>query len=82
MLSRIDVDTQTLHGSPRSRRPLLRFCLDWSEQRHHLGGSLGAAILATFEQEKWITRRGGNRAVTITELGERELHQRLGLELN
>jgi len=43
---------------------------------------LGTAILATFEQEKWITRRGGNRVVTITELGERELHQRLGLELN
>lgn len=79
VLNRIGIDIHALQGSPRTRRPLLRFCLDWSEQRHHLGGSLGAAIHTTFEQSGWVTRRPGNRAVTLTELGQRELRHRLGL---
>jgi len=78
VLNRIGVDVHAPQASPGSRRPLLRFCLDWSEQRHHLGGGLGAAILATFEQQKWITRRGGDRAVTLTDLGQRELQHHLG----
>jgi len=66
----------------RGRRPLLRFCLDWSEQRHHLGGTLGASVLASFEQSDWVTRRNGDRAVTLTKLGEQELGQRLGLKFS
>ena len=62
--------------------PLLRFCLDWSEQRHHLGGALAASILASFEQSDWVTRRPADRAVTTTELGKQELGQRLGLKLS
>lgn len=82
VLSRIGIDMQTLQGSSRSRRPLLRFCLDWSEQRHHLGGTLGASVLASFEQSDWVTRRNGDRAVTLTKLGEQELGQRLGLKFS
>lgn len=63
----------------RSRRPLLRCCLDWSEQRHHLGGRLGAALLHHAEDEGWISRRRGDRAVTVTDLGRRELAARLGI---
>jgi DNA-binding transcriptional ArsR family regulator len=61
-------------------RPVLRFCVDWSEQRHHLGGRLGAELLATFVDAGWIKRRRGNRAVDLTDLGATELHRRLGLE--
>jgi hypothetical protein len=25
---------------------LIRYCVDWTEQRHHLAGSLGAALAA------------------------------------
>lgn len=38
----MDIDIVELGGS---RRPLCRSCLDWSERRTHLAGSLGAAIL-------------------------------------
>src|SRR5271165_6255733 len=31
---------------PRRTRPLLRPCMDWTERRHHLAGSLGAALTA------------------------------------
>ncbi|HEY1572936.1 MAG TPA: winged helix-turn-helix domain-containing protein [Pseudonocardiaceae bacterium] len=62
-----------------SRRPLLRFCLDWSEQRHHLGGRLGSVVWHHAEDAGWITRRHGDRAVTVTDLGRRELTARLGI---
>ena len=80
VLAELGVDAPTLHGGP-SRRPLLRFCLDWSEQRHHLAGRLGAALLIALDQAGWIARRPRDRAVTVTDRGRRELHARLGLEV-
>ncbi|WP_431949142.1 ArsR/SmtB family transcription factor, partial [Actinacidiphila sp. bgisy167] len=54
---------------PGSRRPLVRACLDWTERRHHLAGSLGAALCATALDEQWVRRVGSGRAVKVTELG-------------
>ncbi len=42
----------------KGRRPVCRACLDWSERRSHLGGSLGAAVLATLIERKWAGRNG------------------------
>lgn len=66
----------------QSRRPLLRFCLDWSEQRHHLAGRLGADLLAAFVDAGWITRTSGHRAVRLTPDGQQSLHSRLGVDLS
>ena len=30
------------------RRPVCKACLDWSERRHHLAGTLGAALMTRF----------------------------------
>jgi hypothetical protein len=54
----------------RSKRPLCRTCIDWSERRHHLGGAIGAAVLATVLDESWAVRGPLSRAVTFTALGE------------
>jgi DNA-binding transcriptional ArsR family regulator len=71
----------TVLAEPRSGgRPVLRFCVDWSEQRHHLGGRLGADLLTAFIDAGWIKRRTDNRAVDLTDLGAAELHRRLGVE--
>ena len=51
--ARFDIDLSALH---RSRRPPTRFCLDWSERRHHLGGALGAAILGRIFALRWASR--------------------------
>jgi DNA-binding transcriptional ArsR family regulator len=58
---------------PTGRRPLIRYCIDWSEQRHHLGGALGAAIANRFFELGWIRRAKGTRAVHVTPEGEEGL---------
>ncbi len=62
-------------------RPVLRFCLDWSEQRHHLGGGLGAALLDRLLEAGWVVRRPGHRAVRLTDPGAEVLAGRLGVVL-
>jgi DNA-binding transcriptional ArsR family regulator len=52
------------------KRPLCRSCLDWSERRPHLGGSLGAAILAHVMAEGWAVRGQNLRSVSFSRRGE------------
>jgi hypothetical protein len=66
----VDLDAVRRGGG---QRPLLRFCLDWSEQRHHLAGRLGSAVLDAFLDQEWVVRRSGHRAVTVTDAGEAAL---------
>ncbi|HEX4852512.1 MAG TPA: helix-turn-helix transcriptional regulator, partial [Puia sp.] len=63
----IEVDTLS-----EGRRSLIRPCLDWSERRFHLAGSLGAAVLKKMEKEDWIRRKRNTRAVVITGKGQRK----------
>ena len=55
----------------RSRRPLCKSCLDWSERRSHLAGALGAALLTRFQALKWVRRIEGTRIVAFVPEGER-----------
>ena len=54
------------------RRPLCKACLDWSERRHHLAGTLGAALMTRFTELKWAARDAtpGSRVVNFTRAGE------------
>ncbi len=52
----------------RGRRPLCRHCLDWSERRGHLGGSLGAEALSWIVAQGWASREPG-RVVRFTAAG-------------
>lgn len=65
---------------PETRRPVIRHCVDWSEQRHHLSGHLGAAIASRLFDLQWIERSKVPRAVRVTEAGERGLHEQFGLD--
>jgi DNA-binding transcriptional ArsR family regulator len=55
------------------RRPLCKACLDWSERRHHLAGTLGAAMMSRFTELKWAARDAapGSRVVNFTRNGEK-----------
>jgi DNA-binding transcriptional ArsR family regulator len=65
----------------RTRRPLVRYCVDWSEQRHHLAGALGAAIAARMLDLDWVRRMRGTRALKLTDAGRHGLRHELGVEL-
>ncbi|MFE9919517.1 ArsR/SmtB family transcription factor [Micromonospora sp. NPDC005553] len=51
-----------------ARRPVVRDCLDWTERRPHLAGSLGAALCRRFTELGWISQ-GIGRAVRLTPTG-------------
>jgi hypothetical protein len=55
------------------RRPVCKACLDWSERRHHLAGTLGAAMMARFTELKWAARdeTPGSRVVNFSRNGEK-----------
>lgn len=53
-----------------ARAPLCRSCLDWSERRTHLAGSLGRAMLSAMEQKGWLRRDRKSRAILITPQGQ------------
>ena len=57
----------------KGRRPFCRTCLDWSERRHHLAGTLGAALLARFEQLGWAKRVPDSRVMAFSAAGEAAL---------
>lgn len=62
------------------RRPVCKACLDWSERRHHLAGTLGAAIMTRFSELKWAARDSapGSRVVNFTRNGEKRFSELFG----
>lgn len=63
------IDNDALAPARVGERPLLRFCVDWSEQRHHLAGRLGADVCAALIHAGWVRRRARERAVVLTDVG-------------
>jgi DNA-binding transcriptional ArsR family regulator len=57
----------------RLKRKFVYPCLDWSERKNHIGGSLGAIILKFFLQKDWIRKSKHSREIFITGLGKAEL---------
>ncbi|UOD32247.1 helix-turn-helix transcriptional regulator [Massilia violaceinigra] len=62
-----------LAAASGTRRAFCRTCLDWSERRHHLAGTLGDALLARFEELGWARRSLDSRVVAFSDAGERAL---------
>jgi len=59
-----------LDEAVRSKRPLCRTCLDWSERRPHLAGRLGSVLLERALALGWVGRAVESRALRITRAGE------------
>lgn len=71
------IDCQEL---ARERRSFAIPCVDFTERRHHIAGTLGAAILERMVVSNWIARTRIPRGVRVTERGKLELAHRLSLE--
>jgi DNA-binding transcriptional ArsR family regulator len=62
-----------------ARRPVIRYCVDWSEQRHHLAGGLGRGLLGRLIEQDWIRRSPDSRAVQVTTAGHAGLADTFGI---
>ena len=78
-VSDLGIDVASL-GSRRRR--MAYGCLDWSERRSHLGGSLGAALLDLALRKRWLSRDLEGRGLAPTALGRREFHRWFGIDLS
>ncbi|MEO8763414.1 MAG: winged helix-turn-helix domain-containing protein [Ginsengibacter sp.] len=65
----------------QQRRFFLRPCLDWSERRYHIAGSLAAAILNKMLSEDWLRKINDSRAVLITGKGKKNLYEHFKISL-
>jgi DNA-binding transcriptional ArsR family regulator len=65
---------------PTGRRPLVGYCVDWTEQRHHLSGGLGRAVLDRLLSADWVKRVPRGRALTVTEDGRIALADAFGID--
>jgi len=63
------------------RRAFTRPCLDWTERRPHLAGSVGAAIADYALAQRWLTHVPGTRALRVTDAGRRGFLEQFALNL-
>ena len=77
MAQALQIDVGTL---VHPRRPVCKACLDWSERRHHLAGTLGAAMMNRFTELKWAARDAtpGSRVVNFSRTGEKRFYALFG----
>ena len=62
------------------RRALARACVDLTQRRPHLSGSLGDALLEAYLARGWVLRNRRSRAVTITPKGREGFRDWLGVQ--
>ena len=77
ILAELDVDPAALG---KLRRPLSRCCIDWTEQRPHIGGALGAALLAAYKDRRWVMTVLDSRRLEVTPQGRAAFIERFGLD--
>src|SRR5688572_7858186 len=77
VLSDLAIDLAALEAQ---RRPLSRCCIDWTEQRPHVAGSLGAALLRAYKDNGWLLAMKDSRKLMVTPRGREMFIERFGLE--
>lgn len=62
-----------IEEAQKQKRIFLKPCLDWSERRYHIAGSVGSLLLNKMLEQDWIRRTANSRAIVITGKGEKEM---------
>jgi len=70
----------TLAATRKPRRAFARACVDLTQRRPHLSGSLGDALLDAYVARGWVLRSRRSRAVTITTKGREGFRDWLGVQ--
>ncbi|APH19726.1 winged helix-turn-helix transcriptional regulator [Clostridium botulinum] len=64
----------------KEKRCYCRMCLDWSERKHHVAGSVGKALMDIFFNNQWIERTGDSRAIKLTTKGKEQLSKKWDID--
>lgn len=64
------------------RRRAVRYCVDWTEQRHHLAGALGRGLCDRLTDLNWIRPAQATRAIHVTDTGRTGLADTFGIVLD
>ena len=59
----------------KERRPLCKGCLDWSERRYHLAGTLGRWVLQDIFAKRWAVQDLDSRIVRFSGHGLRQFNK-------
>jgi hypothetical protein len=71
----IDVDALAA-----KKRCFCRPCLDWSERRHHIAGSLGKGLADRLFELGWIERVADSRVILVTPAGRTGLKKAFAID--
>lgn len=77
----LGVDAFADLGIATSPGEVVRGCLDWTEQRHHIAGPLGRALLNRLLELGWLVGSSKSRALRLTECGAESLEKHLGVDV-
>lgn len=77
-LGRFGIDVA---AEAKRKRIFCRPCMDWSERRPHIAGSIGAAIAARSLELGWIGRMRDSRALEITDAGVAGFRETFGIDV-
>lgn len=77
ILAELGIEATALQAG---RRPLFRCCTDWTERRPHIAGTVGAALLHHYLEERWLVRVENSRKLVLTERGREMFARVFGFE--
>src|SRR5262245_47883829 len=77
VLEELAIDVDELEARPR---PFSRCCVDWTEQRPHLAGALGAALLNAYRERRWLVQVAESRKLLVTPRGRVSFVELFGLD--
>jgi len=63
------------------QKNLVRRCLDWTERRHHIAGTLGCAMYKRFRELRWLLPVRDTRVLRITLEGRAQFWKLLRIPL-
>jgi DNA-binding transcriptional ArsR family regulator len=68
-------------GRARADSKVARQCIDWTERRPHVAGTVGVGMYRRFVALKWIVPAKNTRVVRVTLDGKRELWKRMRIAI-
>jgi len=66
-------------GAEPPANPAVRCCVDWTEQRHHMAGTVGGILLKQFLGRGWVRPGRHHRALMVTDEGRDQIAARFGV---